>query len=73
MIQVFTFLLLTISPSWYFYNYRFALFPDIDAPIQKEAGNNDVDPSKIAMLVSFGFEEEVAKKALKASVNIRHI
>ncbi|KAL7585980.1 ubiquitin carboxyl-terminal hydrolase 14 [Lactuca sativa] len=41
--------------------------PDIDAPIQKEAGNNDVDPSKIAMLVSFGFEEEVAKKALKAS------
>ncbi|KAI3500274.1 hypothetical protein L1887_36093 [Cichorium endivia] len=42
--------------------------PDIDAPINKESGKNDVDPSKIATLVSFGFEEEIAKKALKASV-----
>ncbi|KAJ9551371.1 hypothetical protein OSB04_015416 [Centaurea solstitialis] len=41
--------------------------PDIDAPIQKDAGGNEVDPSKVATLVSFGFEEEIARKALKAS------
>ncbi|XP_024959487.1 ubiquitin carboxyl-terminal hydrolase 14 isoform X2 [Cynara cardunculus var. scolymus] len=41
--------------------------PDIDAPIHKEAESNEVDPSKVATLVSFGFEEEIARKALKAS------
>ncbi|KAM0028956.1 putative ubiquitinyl hydrolase 1 [Helianthus debilis subsp. tardiflorus] len=40
--------------------------PDIDAPIHKEA-KNEVDPSKVATLVSFGFDEEIARKALKAS------
>ncbi|KAJ0936230.1 putative ubiquitinyl hydrolase 1 [Helianthus annuus] len=40
--------------------------PDIDAPIRKEA-KNEVDPSKVATLVSFGFDEEIARKALKAS------
>ncbi|KAI3516520.1 hypothetical protein L1887_15438 [Cichorium endivia] len=40
----------------------------IDAPINKESGNNGVDPSKIATLVFFGFEEEIAKKVLKALV-----
>ncbi|KVI02211.1 Peptidase C19, ubiquitin carboxyl-terminal hydrolase 2 [Cynara cardunculus var. scolymus] len=32
-----------------------------------EAESNEVDPSKVATLVSFGFEEEIARKALKAS------
>ncbi|XP_071730177.1 ubiquitin carboxyl-terminal hydrolase 14-like isoform X2 [Rutidosis leptorrhynchoides] len=41
--------------------------PDIDAPIQEESKNNEVDPSKVATLVSFGFNEDVARKALKAS------
>ncbi|KAI7733014.1 hypothetical protein M8C21_025005 [Ambrosia artemisiifolia] len=40
--------------------------PDIDAPIQSEA-KNEADPSKVATLVSFGFDEEIARKALKAS------
>ncbi|XP_076935914.1 ubiquitin carboxyl-terminal hydrolase 14-like [Bidens hawaiensis] len=40
--------------------------PDIDAPVHKEA-KNEVDPSKVATLVSFGFDEEIARKALKAS------
>ncbi|XP_076897899.1 ubiquitin carboxyl-terminal hydrolase 14-like [Bidens hawaiensis] len=40
--------------------------PDIDAPIHKEA-KNKVDPSKVATLVSFGFDEEIARRALKAS------
>ncbi|GJX44143.1 ubiquitin carboxyl-terminal hydrolase 14 [Tanacetum coccineum] len=40
---------------------------DIDAPIDVEAKSNDVDPSKVAMLVSFGYNEETASKALKAS------
>ncbi|PWA89296.1 ubiquitin-specific protease 14 [Artemisia annua] len=41
--------------------------PDIDAPIDNKAKSNDVDPSKVATLVSFGFDEEIASKALKAS------
>ncbi|GJT33089.1 ubiquitin carboxyl-terminal hydrolase 14 isoform X1 [Tanacetum coccineum] len=41
--------------------------PDIDAPIDNKAKSNDVDPSKVATLVSFGFDEETASKALKAS------
>ncbi|GJZ01233.1 ubiquitin carboxyl-terminal hydrolase 14 [Tanacetum coccineum] len=40
---------------------------DIDAPIDVEAKSNDVDPSKVATLVSFGYNEETASKALKAS------
>ncbi|XP_010544251.1 PREDICTED: ubiquitin carboxyl-terminal hydrolase 14 isoform X1 [Tarenaya hassleriana] len=39
--------------------------PDIDAPISQ--GTSAVDESKVATLVSFGFSEEVAQKALKAS------
>ncbi|XP_028088003.1 ubiquitin carboxyl-terminal hydrolase 14 isoform X1 [Camellia sinensis] len=46
--------------------------PDIDAPISQEtqsAGvvSSFVDQSKVDTLVSFGFEEDVARKALKAS------
>ncbi|KAI7746151.1 hypothetical protein M8C21_018001 [Ambrosia artemisiifolia] len=41
--------------------------PDIDAPIPKLTKINDAEPSKVATLVSFGFEEEIARKALKAS------
>ncbi|CAN1239308.1 Ubiquitin carboxyl-terminal hydrolase 14 [Linum grandiflorum] len=45
--------------------------PDIDAPITKGSGEAEVvDQSKLDTLISFGFEEEVARKALKASVNI---
>ncbi|XP_043810896.1 ubiquitin carboxyl-terminal hydrolase 14 isoform X2 [Manihot esculenta] len=42
--------------------------PDIDLPISQEAqGTEVVDQSKIDTLISFGFEEELARKALKAS------
>ncbi|CAN1239306.1 Ubiquitin carboxyl-terminal hydrolase 14 [Linum grandiflorum] len=42
--------------------------PDIDAPITKGSGEAEVvDQSKLDTLISFGFEEEVARKALKAS------
>lgn len=43
--------------------------PDIDAPIS-QGGKRDevfVDQSKVDMLVAFGFTEEVAQKALKAT------
>lgn len=39
--------------------------PDIDAPISQEAST--VDQSKVDILISFGFHEEVARKALRAS------
>ncbi|CAN1775165.1 Ubiquitin carboxyl-terminal hydrolase 14 [Linum perenne] len=42
--------------------------PDIDAPITRGSERADVvDQSKLDTLISFGFEEEVARKALKAS------
>ncbi|MCD7462884.1 ubiquitin-specific protease ubp14 [Datura stramonium] len=41
--------------------------PDIDAPISKNLQNPDIDQSKVGMLVSFGFEEKLARKALTAS------
>lgn len=47
---------------------------DIDAPISQGSKNDDdifVDASKVDTLLSFGFQEEIARKALKASV-IRH-
>ncbi|CAK7327525.1 unnamed protein product [Dovyalis caffra] len=41
---------------------------DIDAPLSQGArGNEVVDQSKVDTLLSFGFQEEVARKALKAS------
>ncbi|KAG8364997.1 hypothetical protein BUALT_Bualt18G0057100 [Buddleja alternifolia] len=41
---------------------------DIDAPITKEQKSAPfVDPSKVDTLISFGFEEEIARKALQAS------
>ncbi|XP_059661574.1 ubiquitin carboxyl-terminal hydrolase 14 [Cornus florida] len=40
--------------------------PDIDAPISHD-GQSFVDQSKVDTLISFGFEEEIARKALKAS------
>ncbi|XP_013587490.1 PREDICTED: ubiquitin carboxyl-terminal hydrolase 14 isoform X2 [Brassica oleracea var. oleracea] len=39
--------------------------PDIDAPISHQA--SDVDQSSVDTLISFGFAEEVGRKALKAS------
>ncbi|KAL1197359.1 Ubiquitin carboxyl-terminal hydrolase 14 [Cardamine amara subsp. amara] len=39
--------------------------PDIDAPISNKT--SDVDQSSVDTLISFGFAEEVARKALKAS------
>ncbi|XP_060191022.1 ubiquitin carboxyl-terminal hydrolase 14 isoform X2 [Lycium barbarum] len=41
--------------------------PDIDAPISENTQNPDVDQSKVDTLVSFGFEEKLARKALKTS------
>lgn len=42
--------------------------PDIDDPITKaQKGAPYVDQSKVETLISFGFEEEVARKALQAS------
>lgn len=41
--------------------------PDIDAPISENVQNPDIDQSKVDTLVSFGFEEKLARKALKAS------
>ncbi|KAJ7981674.1 Ubiquitin carboxyl-terminal hydrolase [Quillaja saponaria] len=44
---------------------------DIDAPISQEAHSagalSHVDQSKVEILLSFGFPEEIARKALKAS------
>lgn len=43
-------------------------YVDIDNPISKGHGSETVDQSKVDILISFGFEEEIARKALKASV-----
>nr|1WIV_A Chain A, ubiquitin-specific protease 14 [Arabidopsis thaliana] len=39
--------------------------PDIDAPISHQT--SDIDQSSVDTLLSFGFAEDVARKALKAS------
>lgn len=44
------------------------LFADIDAPISQVGKNVDIDQSQVDTLVSFGFHEDLARKALKASV-----
>ncbi|KAL4394979.1 hypothetical protein HN51_022875 [Arachis hypogaea] len=41
--------------------------PDIDSPILKGNSSDNVDQSKVDILISFGFEDHVARKALKAS------
>ncbi|GLT37905.1 hypothetical protein SLA2020_121890 [Shorea laevis] len=43
--------------------------PDIDAPISSgaQAAEAPIDQSKIDTLITFGFQEELARKALKAS------
>ncbi|KAL6202238.1 hypothetical protein ACLB2K_025947 [Fragaria x ananassa] len=41
--------------------------PDIDAPISQGGGQIVVDQSKVDMLISFGFQEDIARAALKAS------
>ena len=47
------------------------LLSDIDAPVSQGAhGNEVVDQFKVDTLLSFGFQEEIARKALKASVKI---
>ena len=46
------------------------LLSDIDAPVSQGAHGNEVDQSKVDTLLSFGFQEEIARKALKASVKI---
>ncbi|KAK7405177.1 hypothetical protein VNO78_06376 [Psophocarpus tetragonolobus] len=42
--------------------------PDIDNPISKGySSETSIDQSKVDTLISFGFQEEIARKALKAS------
>ncbi|KAF5730612.1 ubiquitin carboxyl-terminal hydrolase 14-like isoform X3 [Tripterygium wilfordii] len=43
--------------------------PDIDVPIEAKGSeaSSHVDQSKVDTLISFGFQEEIARKALKAS------
>lgn len=41
--------------------------PDIDAPISEHVQNPAIDQSKVDTLVSFGFEDKLARKALKES------
>ncbi|KAL6205630.1 hypothetical protein ACLB2K_022887 [Fragaria x ananassa] len=41
--------------------------PDIDTPISQGGGQIVVDQSKVDMLISFGFQEDIARAALKAS------
>ena len=41
---------------------------DIDSPISQKA-DFVVDQAKVDMLLQFGFQEAIAKKALKASVS----
>lgn len=41
--------------------------PDIDVPISKGRGSESVDQSKVDTLISFGFQDDVARMALKAS------
>lgn len=41
---------------------------DIDAPISQNPQGAAVDQSKVDTLITFGFGEEIARKALKASV-----
>lgn len=52
-------------------------FPDIDAPISQGAGNAEallfVDQSKVDTLLSFGFQEDIARKALKANVKFLYL
>lgn len=46
-------------------------YVDIDLPISKGHGSETstvVDQSKVDTLISFGFQEEIARKALVASV-----
>jgi hypothetical protein len=50
------------------------LLSDIDAPVSQGAHGNEVmDQLKVDTLLSFGFQEEIARKALKASVKILNI
>lgn len=44
---------------------------DIDAPISTGARGSEapIDQSKVDTLIAFGFQEELARKALKASVS----
>lgn len=62
------------SPYWIRlqerFTWKFVLCTDIDAPISQETQNAEVsfDQSKLDTLVSFGFQEDVARKALRASV-----
>ena len=44
------------------------LYLDIDNPISKGHGSDSVDQSKVDTLISFGFQEDIARRALKASV-----
>ncbi|XP_044473874.1 ubiquitin carboxyl-terminal hydrolase 14-like isoform X3 [Mangifera indica] len=41
--------------------------PDIDLPISQQSQGATIDQSKVDTLISFGFQEEIAQKALKAS------
>ena len=52
-------------------------FPDIDVPISQEAENAEalsfVDQSKVDTLISFGFQEDISRRALRASVKFQYL
>ncbi|XP_044507437.1 ubiquitin carboxyl-terminal hydrolase 14-like [Mangifera indica] len=41
--------------------------PDIDSPLSQQSQGATIDQSKVDTLISFGFQEAIARKALKAS------
>ena len=52
-------------------------FPNIDVPISQETENVEalsfVDQSKVDTLISFGFQEDISWKALKASIKFQYL
>ena len=55
----------------------FFFFPDIDVPISQEAENAEalsfVDQSKVDTLISFGFQEDISRKALRALIKFQYL
>lgn len=53
------------------FQIEYLFLPDIDAPISQGGVRDEVfvDQSKVDTLLSFGFTEELARKALKATVS----
>uniref|UniRef100_F6HTI8 ubiquitinyl hydrolase 1 n=1 Tax=Vitis vinifera TaxID=29760 RepID=F6HTI8_VITVI len=51
--------------------------PDIDVPISQEAENAEalsfVDQSKVDTLISFGFQEDISRKVLRALIKFQYL